>query len=179
MLCVNGGPGSPAFAYVASNLQSRLEQPVWGWMGAGDVFGMADGFIPSIGMRRFISGTPPIVGMLAMQDMLDLVGEVGIDAIRVKSLALTDYALALVDEILVPLGVAVATPRDHEHRGGHVTIRHSAFKRVKDILWSRDILPDFRNPDGIRLGLSPLSTTFAELRLGIVAIGAALQEVAE
>jgi kynureninase len=171
---LNGGPGAPAFGYVAARLQSELVQPIWGWMGAGDVFAMGDGYQPAAGMRRFISGTPPVVGMLAMQDMLDLIDEAGIGAIRAKSLALTDYALALVEQWLAPLGVAVATPLDHAHRGSHVTITHPEFKAVTAALWTQNVIPDFRNPDGIRIGLSPLSTSFSELNLGIAAIRDAL-----
>jgi kynureninase len=176
---LNGGPGAPAFAYVAERLQAEIAQPIQGWMGAGDVFKMADGYTPAPGMRRFISGTPPIVGMLPMQDMLDLIESVGMDAIREKSLKLTDYALDLVDRVLVPLGVAVATPRDHAFRGSHVTIRHASFKAVNELLWAKDVVPDFRNPDGLRLGLSPLSTTFEEVRLGIETIREALEAVQE
>jgi kynureninase len=171
---LNGGPGSPAFGYVAERLQARLAQPIWGWMGAGDVFAMGGEFAPAVGMRRYISGTPPVVGMLAMQDMLDLIDEVGIDAIRRKSFELTDYAFALVDEHLAPLGVVTATPREHEFRGSHVTISHPSFKAVTAQLWQNDVIPDFRNPDGIRLGLSPLSTTFAEVRAAVEAIADAI-----
>jgi len=167
---LNGGPGSPAFGYVAERLQARLTQPIWGWMGAGDVFAMGGEFAPAVGMRRYISGTPPVVGMLAMQDMLDLIDEAGIGAIRRKSFELTDYAFALVDEYLAPLGVVTATPREHEFRGSHVTISHPSFKAVTARLWQDDVIPDFRNPDGIRLGLSPLSTTFAEVRAAVEAI---------
>ena len=171
---LNGGPGAPAFGYVASSLQTSIQQPIWGWMGASDVFSMAEGFTPSNSMRRFISGTPPVMGMLPMQDMLDLIEEVGIDAIRTKSLALTDFAFELVDELLAPLGVTVGTPRDHSERGSHVTISHPSFKRVVDALWTRGTIPDFRNPSSIRVGLSPLSTSFSEVALGIVAIRDAL-----
>jgi kynureninase len=172
---LNGGPGAPAFGYVRSGLQPALVQPIWGWMGADDVFAMAEKYVPAAGMRRFISGTPPIVGMLAMQDMLDLIEVAGIENIRAKSLQLTDYALELVEEWLVPLGVVVATPLDHEFRGSHVTIRHARFREVNEILWTKHVIPDFRSPDGIRIGLSPLSTTFAELRLGVAAIKDALE----
>jgi kynureninase len=175
---LNGGPGAPAFAYVAKRLQGILEQPIQGWMGAGDVFLMADGYSPAEGMRRFISGTPPIVGMLPLQDMLDLIEKAGMTRIRDKSLALTDSALDLVDRLLVPLGVAVATPRDHAFRGSHVTIRHPSFKAVTETLWAHDVVPDFRNPDGLRLGLSPLSTTFEEVRLGVETIREALASTA-
>ncbi|WP_213816019.1 kynureninase [Glaciihabitans sp. dw_435] len=171
---LNGGPGSPAFGYVARALQTSIEQPIWGWMGASDVFGMVEKFTPADSMRRFISGTPSVLGMLAMQDMLDLIETAGMTAIREKSLALTDFALALVDELLLPHGVTVGTPRDHAERGSHVTISHPSFARVVAALWEQGTIPDFRNPSSIRIGLSPLSTTFAEVELGVFAIRDAL-----
>ena len=171
---LNGGPGAPAFGYVAWRLQAELVQPIQGWMGAADVFAMGPGYTPADGMRRFISGTPPVVGMLAMQDMLDAIESAGIDAIRTKSLVLTDHAFALVEELLAEFGVGIVTPREHDQRGSHVTITHPQFRAVTETLWSQDVIPDFRNPDGIRLGLSPLSTSFAELRVGVEAIRAAL-----
>jgi kynureninase len=167
---LNGGPGAPAFGYVAAALQEKVRQPIWGWMGAADVFGMSDGYTPAASMRRFISGTPPIMGMLPMRDMLDLIEEVGMEAIREKSLALSDYVLELVDELLVPLGVTVATPRDHVERGSHVTISYPLFKSIVARLWSEGTIPDFRNPQSIRIGLSPLSTSFAEVERGVLAI---------
>ncbi len=173
---LNGGPGAPAFGYVARRLQGELEQPVQGWMGARDVFAMGDGFEPGDGMRRFVSGTPPVVGMLAMQDMLALIEEAGMPAIRAKSIALTEFALRQVQERLVPLGVVVATPLAPAERGSHVTVRHPAFRAVTARLWEEGVIPDFRAPDGLRIGLSPLSTTFAELQRGLDAIEAALTD---
>ena len=112
--------------------------------------------------------------MTALRDMVELIDTVGIDAVRAKSVALTDYAVALYDGMLAPLGVELASPRDPARRGGHVTIDHPAFREVTAQLWEQGIIPDFRNPNGIRLGLSPLSTSFAELWLGVDAIRAAL-----
>ena len=175
---LNGGPGSPAFAFVRRDLQPELQQPIWGWMGAGDVFAMGPEYRPADGMRRFISGTPPVTGMLAMQDMLDLIERAGVSAIREKSLLLTGFTLDLVDAWLAPLGVAVATPRDADRRGSHITIRHESFRRVTDELWGKGVIPDFRAPDGIRIGLSPLSTTFAELLTGMTAIRDAMGSAA-
>jgi kynureninase len=165
---LNGGPGSPAFAYVRRELQPTLSQPIQGWMGAGDVFAMADRYAAGSGMRRFLSGTPPVVGMLALHDMLDLIEQAGIKAIRQKSLALTGYAIAWADENLP--GVRIAGPRDDDRRGGHVTLAHPAMREVTQRLWARDVIPDFRFPDGLRIGLSPLSTSFAELERGLVAV---------
>jgi kynureninase len=172
---LNGGPGSPAFGYVAARLQVELEQPIWGWMGAADVFGMRDRYQPAEGMRRFISGTPPVIGMLALQDMLDLIEEAGIEAIRDKSLRLTDYARSLVEEWLVPLGATIATPHERERRGSHLTVTHPSFRVVTEALWAGGVIPDFRNPDGIRIGLSPLSTSFDEVRVGIAAVRDAMK----
>ena len=171
---LNGGPGSPAFAYVAERHQSALTQPIQGWMGSADVFAMGPEYAPAPGMRRFLSGTPPIVGMLALQDTLQLIEEVGIDAIRAKSIALTEFSIRLADELLAPLGVTVASPRDAAERGGHVTLRHPAMRAVTARLWTQDVIPDYRDPGGLRIGLSPLSTSFAETLDGMMAVQNAL-----
>ena len=167
---LNGGPGAPGFAYVRSNLQDVLHQPIWGWMGADNVFAMADGFVPASGMRRFLSGTPPVLGMVPMQDMLELIEEVGIVAIRAKSLRLTDFVIRWAEEYLTEFGVTVGGPRADSERGSHVTLLHPQFEKVTGLLWARDVIPDFRFPTGLRIGLSPLSTSFAEVEVGLEAV---------
>ena len=167
---LNGGPGAPAFIYVADHHQGVLEQPIQGWIGAADPFLMGPDYAPAEGIRRFLSGTPPIVGMLALQDTLAMVDDVGIDAIRRKSVALTEFAIRLSDEMLAPLGVGVASPRDARERGGHVTLQHPSMRAVTARLWRQDVIPDYRNPGGLRIGLSPLSTGFAETLAGMVAV---------
>lgn len=167
---LNGGPGAPAFAYVAGRHQEALTQPIQGWMGAADVFTMGPEYVPAPGMARFLSGTPPILGMVAMQDTLDLLGEVGIEAIRAKSVMLTEFAIRLADAWLVPLGVTVASPRDAAQRGGHVTLSHPAMREVTTHLWTQDVIPDYRDPGGLRIGLAPLSTSFAETAEGMRAV---------
>jgi kynureninase len=175
---LNGGPGSPAFAYVRHDLQGDLLQPIQGWMGASSVFAMAAAYEPAEGMRRFLSGTPPIIGMLALQDMLDLIEEAGVKAIRAKSVELTEFVIEWADEHLADLGVRVASPRDSAVRGGHVTLAHPEFRAVVDRLWERDVIPDFRWPDGLRIGLSPLSTSFAEVEAGLIAVREELRRTA-
>ncbi|HYJ26888.1 MAG TPA: aminotransferase class V-fold PLP-dependent enzyme [Nocardioides sp.] len=170
---LNGGPGSPAFGYVNARLQDRLTQPIQGWMGHADPFLMGPGYTPAPGMRRFISGTPPILGMVAMQDMLALVEEAGIEAIRAKSVALTSYAVELADATLPD--VTLASPRDPARRGGHVTLHHDRMREVTALLWEQDVIPDYRDPGGLRLGLSPLSTSFDEVERGIAAVAEALR----
>lgn len=172
---LNGGPGSPAFAYVAARHQRRLTQPVQGWMGAADVFSMGPQYHPADGMRRFLSGTPPVLAMIAMQDTLDLLAEAGIAAVRRKSIALTEFAVRAADGILAPLGVRLASPRDAAERGGHLTLSHPAMRAVTARLWEDDVIPDYRDPHGLRIGLSPLSTSFTETLTGLHAVANALR----
>ncbi|PPF65569.1 kynureninase [Clavibacter michiganensis] len=167
---LNGGPGSPAFVYVRRDLQSDLSQPIQGWMGHAAPFEMGPGYSPASGMRRFLSGTPSIVGMQALRDMVELIDEVGMAAIRAKSETLTRFAIDAVDDWPASWGVEVATPRDAERRGSHVTIEHPAFKQITAELWRRGVIPDFRAPQGMRLGLSPLSTSHVELWNGLEAV---------
>ncbi|TDP98725.1 MULTISPECIES: kynureninase [unclassified Leifsonia] len=174
---LNGGPGSPAFGYVNARLIPRLAQPIQGWMGAGDVFLMGPEYVPADSIRRFLSGTPPIVGMLAMRDTVAMIEEAGIAAVRAKSVALTEFAVALADEWLTPLGVTLASPRDPERRGGHITLSHPAMREVTALLWQRDVIPDYRDPDGLRVGLSPLSTSFEEVCAGMAVVRDALGEL--
>jgi kynureninase len=171
---LNGGPGSPAFAYVNARHLGGLSQPIWGWMGRKDAFEMGPGYEPAPGIRGFLSGTPAIFGMIAMRGTLDLIEEAGMPAIREKSRRLTAYALELYDAWLAPAGVKLATPRDPELRGSHITVDHPAFREVTAALWEKDVIPDFRAPQGIRVGLSPLSTDFAEVHRGMDAIRALL-----
>nr|WP_207950474.1 aminotransferase class V-fold PLP-dependent enzyme [Nocardioides ochotonae] len=171
---LNAGPGAPAWAYVARRLLEDTErpfvQPVQGWIGAADSFAMGPDYRPAPGIRRVLSGTPPVLGMLPLRDMLEVLAEAGIEAVRAKSVALTSYAAELGEELLGDLGVRLASPREVERRGGHVTLDHPQMREVTARLWQRDVLPDFREPHGLRLGLSPLSTSFAEVASGIEAV---------
>jgi kynureninase len=164
---LNGGPGAPAYGYVARRLQGELTQPISGWMGDADPFAMGPGYVPAPGMRRFISGTPPILGMAPIQDMVNLIEKAGLPAVRAKSVALTEYAMRIADDALAELGVIVASPRDPAVRGGHVTLDHPRMKEAVAELWRRGVIPDFRPPQGLRVGLSPLSTSFTELATGL------------
>ena len=172
---LNGGPGSPAFLYVAERLQDELTQPIQGWIGAADPFLMGPSYVPALGIRRFLSGTPAVVGMLALQDMLAVIDEVDVETIRQKSVFLTEYAVDVADELLAPLGVTLASPRDAELRGGHVTLNHPLMREATAALWERDVIPDYRDPDGLRIGLSPLSTSFAEVRAGLESVREVLE----
>lgn len=171
---LNGGPGAPAYAYVASRHQGRLRQPIQGWMGHAEPFVMGPGYRPAPGMRRFISGTPPVLGMVGIADTVDLIEEAGLDRIRAKSVALTRFVIDAVDALLAHRGVRVLSPREDERRGAHVTIGHPRSRELCAMLWARDVIPDFREPDGIRLGLAPLSTSFTEVATALAAIAEVL-----
>jgi kynureninase len=174
---LNGGPGAPAIAYVSSGLHRSLRQPIWGWMGAADVFAMKARYEPADDIRRFVSGTPPILAMLAIEGMLELIEAAGIATIREKSISLTRFADECLSTYVLPLGATMASPADERARGSHLTVAHPRFQEVTAGLWDRGVIPDFRAPDGIRIGLSPLSTTFVEVEAGIRAIGEQLREV--
>ncbi|TPW78453.1 kynureninase [Schumannella sp. 10F1B-5-1] len=165
---LGGGPGAPAFAYVAARLLPAFAQPIQGWLGSARPFEMGQGYAPADGVRRVLSGTPPILATVALEASLELIAEAGIPAIRAKGVALTEHAIALADE-LIP-DARLASPRDPARRGAHVTLDHPAFEAIMPRLWERGVIPDFRRPDGIRLGLSPLTTSFAEVEVGVRAI---------
>ncbi|WP_104164965.1 kynureninase [Arthrobacter sp. SX1312] len=176
---LNGGPGAPAWAYVAKRHLPTLDQPILGWLGSADPFAMGSAYQPADGVRRLVSGTPPILGMLPMRDMLALIEDVGMPAVRAKSEDLTAFAVDAVDAVLAPYGVLLASPRAAQTRGGHITIDHPDFAGMVPELWRDGVIPDYRNPNGIRLGLSPLSTSFHEVAVAVAAIAARLEQAAQ
>jgi kynureninase len=171
---LNGGPGTPAWLYVRASLQESLRNPIQGWFGQRDQFAMGQGYDPEPGIRGWLAGTPGMLGLAAADEGIRLVAEAGMGAIRAKGIALTDYALALVDARLASHGFTVGSPRDPVRRGAHVAIRHARAMELTSDLIARGIVPDFREPDSIRFGLSPLTTSFADVEAGI----AALEELA-
>ena len=160
---LNAGPGSPAFLYVRRDLQDELRSPIWGWLGQREQFAMGPSYDPVDGIGRFLAGTPPIAGLVAVEAGAELVAEAGVEAIRAKSVALTELVVELLDERLVPLGFELGSPREPERRGSHVSVRHADGWRICRALIERaGVVPDFRAPDSIRLGLPPLYTRFVD-----------------
>jgi kynureninase len=161
---LNGGPGAPAFLYVRRDLQDPAVSPIWGWFGQQSPFSFGLDYEPLDGVGRFLTGTPPILSLLAMEAALDLVLEAGMERIRAKSVGLTSYLIELVDAALAPLGFTLGTPRDAHGRGSHVSIRHPDGYRInRALIEEMQVLPDFREPDNIRLGLAPLYTSYVEV----------------
>lgn len=160
---LNAGPGAPAFLYVSERHVEEFRQPVRGWMGTADIFAMDDGYRPAEGIRRALSGTPPVVGLACVAEGINMIAEAGIGRIRAKSLGLTGMAIELADEWLAPLGFTLGSPREDERRGGHLTLNHPEARRLARSFIDHGVIVDFRAPHGVRIGLSPLSTSYAEL----------------
>ena len=160
---LNGGPGAPAFLYVKTSLQGELTQPIHGWFGHTNQFAFEQEYRPADGISRFSIGTPPILSLRGAQVGIELTAEVGVAAIRAKSVALTSLLIHLFDEVLADQGFELITPRDPLYRGGHVGIAHPAGWQMAQALIDREVIPDFREPDVVRLGLAPLYTRFVDV----------------
>jgi kynureninase len=160
---LNSGPGAPAFLYVSARLREVLRQPIWGWFSQRDQFAMGPRYDPAAGIAKFTTGTPPILGTAAVEEGARLLLEAGIGPMRAKSMQLTSYLIDLADAWLIPLGCALATPREAGRRGGHVTFCHPRAEQVVGQLAAASIITDYRTPDRFRLGLSPLTTRFTDV----------------
>ena len=171
---LNGGPGAPAFLYVAERHHGVLDQPIHGWLGRRDPFAMDPGYEPAPGIGQMLSGTPPILGLTAAQVGIELSIEATIQAIRAKSTALTSYAIELADATLARHGVGIGSPRDPERRAGHVSLTHPDARSLSARLIADGVIVDFREPDVIRIGLSPLTTRFVDVRDGLAHLKALL-----
>ena len=156
---LNAGPGSPAFLYIRRELQDRLRNPIRGWFGQRNQFDMEAVYDPEPGVRGFLVGTPPILDLIAVRVGAELVRDAGIASLRKKAVALTEMIVDLYDAWLEPLGFELASPRDAERRGAHVTLHHEDAWAINRALIERArVIPDFREPNSIRLGVPPLYT---------------------
>ncbi|TAK10871.1 MAG: kynureninase [Anaerolineae bacterium] len=161
---LNGGPGSPAYICIRSELQSDLHNPIPGWMGRDDMFGFQPQYAPDPSLRRFLTGTPPIFSSALIEPGLDLILEAGIENIRAKSAAQTAYFIDLWESLLKPLDFALQSPTDPTSRGAHVALSHPHAAAIDQaLIHAHAIIPDFRPPNVIRFGFSPLYTTFEEV----------------
>jgi kynureninase len=160
---VNAGPGAPAFLYVRQGLQETLRQPVQGWFSQQDMFTMGPVYQPVSGIGRFLTGTPDILGIAAVEEGTRLLAEAGIARLRDKGMRLTRYLAGLADAWLAPLGFALASPRDAARRGSHVCLRHPDAARVSQAIIKAGVTVDHRVPDRIRLCPAPLYTGWADV----------------
>jgi kynureninase len=172
---LNGGPGSPAFLYVRKDLQEKLSSPIWGWFGEKNPFDFALEYRPGEGISRFLAGTPPILSLKAIEPTIDMLNETGMQTIRKKSVTQSEYLMKLAKELLWPLGFQPGSPLDPEKRGSHVSLRHPEAYRICKALIDPHlgevvVIPDFREPDNIRLGITPLYTTYTEIFIAVMEI---------
>jgi len=174
---LNGGPGAPAFLYVNKALQNDAISPIWGWWGQSKPFEFDLNYQPAPGVQRFLAGTAPMLSMLAMEEALTPLLDAGMDALRAKSILMTDYASFLTDHLLTPLGFSLGSPRDSARRGSHISIRHAEGYRInRALIDEMNIIPDFRDPDNIRLGFAPLYISFADIWEGFDRIRKVVEE---
>lgn len=173
---LSGGPGAPAFLYIRRDLQEQLANPIAGWMSQSNLFDFGLTHKPVSTLRRFLSGTPPVLSLALIEVGVDLLLAAGMDALRAKSVQQTEYLVALWEAMLQPLGYTLNSPRDPAWRGSHISLGHPEGLRI-DLALIRDcnVLPDFRYPDNIRIGIAPLYNTFADVH----AVAAALAKVVE
>jgi kynureninase len=161
---LNAGPGAPAFLFVRTELQEQMRSPIWGWFGQRDQFAMGPRYEPAPGIERFLAGTPPVLGLAAVEAGVDLILEAGVERAYEKARALTELLIALHDERLAPLGLRLNTPRDPSRRGAHVSLGHDEGWRLCRALIERaDVIPDFRPPDTVRLGFAPLYSRLVDV----------------
>ena len=174
---LNGGPGAPAFLYARREHQARAISPVWGWFGEASPFAFDLTYHPAEGISRFLAGTPPVLSTLAIEPGVDLLLEAGMERVRRKSLLQTEYLAAWVDHALLPLGFSLASPRDPQRRGSHISLQHAEGYRInRALIAEMDVLPDFREPDLIRLGVAPLYTSFVDLWEAVQRIATVMRE---
>lgn len=174
---LNGGPGAPAFLYVRRELQEQLRNPIAGWMGQRDLFAFDLDYKPAPGVRRFLSGTPSVVSLGLIEPGVDLLLEAGMARLRAKSERQSAYLIALWEQLLAPLGFRLNSPRDAAWRGSHISLGHPQALGI-DLALIRElgVLPDFRTPDNIRLGIAPIYNSFAELHAAVLGMQQIVQE---
>jgi kynureninase len=172
---LNGGPGSPAFGYIARRLLADADLPLTGWHGHRTPFLLDQQFTPADTIERARIGTPPILSMLALDAALNAFDGVDFDLLRQKSLALTDLAISYADDHLGELGVNIVTPRQHALRGSHLALRMPFAFEVCQALIERGVISDYREPDLLRLGFAALYLRFVDVRDAMTALREVLE----
>jgi kynureninase len=172
---LNGGPGAPAYLFVAKRFHA-LRQPIAGWMGHANPFDFSTAYEPASGMARFLSGTPSVLGMSALESSVDVMLAAPMEEVRGKSVALGDAFIALVDAHCSGLGLELASPREGAVRGSHVSYRHPASEHVMQALITRGLIGDCRPPDLMRFGFAPLYVRYADIWDAVMLLARALRD---
>jgi kynureninase len=160
---LNGGPGAPAYVFVAKRHQHEFDHPLTGWLGHKDPFAFAPEYIPARGMDKLLTGTPPILSLLALDAALDAFDGVDMNAVRAKTKSLSQLFVDLVDERLTHHGFIVASPRNAEQRGGQVSLTHREGYAITQALIASGVIGDYREPNTVRFGFAPLYTRHVDV----------------
>ncbi len=160
---LNAGPGAPAFIYVARRLQDRFRQPITGWMGDARPFDFRGDYEPAAGITRYLSGTPAVIGMAALEASVEVILEAPMAEIRRKSIALCDAFIALMDSHCAGMGFELISPREGAWRGSHLSYRHPESHAIMEALIRGGVIGDCRPPDLVRFGFAPLYTRYVDL----------------
>lgn len=171
---LNGGPGAPAFTYVAGRLGDNVRQPLSGWMGHKKPFAFVHEYEPADAARRFVCGTPQILSLTALSEGLKVWADVDMAQVRAKSLALTDLFMDLIEQECKEFNLRIVTPREHARRGSHVSIAFDHGYPVMRALAEQGIVGDFRAPDLMRFGFTPLYIGYADVVRAVAALKAIL-----
>ncbi len=167
----NSGPGAPAWMYINSRIQESLSTPIVGWFGQRDQFAMGPEFDRAPGMRGFQIASPSISALTCVNSSIDIIGQAGMAAIEEKCARGTELMIELFDDWLAPLGFTLETPRESSMRGGHLSLAHPEAARIARALREfSNVIPDFRQPQSIRVAISPLYNTYAEIYTGFARI---------
>lgn len=169
---MNGGPGAPALMYVGQSLQNELKNPIQGWFGHAKPFDFSPSYRAADGIHRFASGTPQILSLAAMEAGIDITLEAGIKPIRKKSIQQTDYLISTFQEELKPYGFELFSPQESTRRGSHISLIHPQAWQICQALQEGiedypPVIPDFRPPQIIRMGVAPLYTSFEDLTITV------------
>lgn len=160
---LNGGPGSPAMLWVKSRYQTAFNQPLSGWWGHAKPFAMDVSYTPADNVRRYLCGTQPIVSMSLVECGVDIFLQTDMQALRQKSLRLTDVLIQLLEQECAGYDLTLITPREHLHRGSHISVRHPHGYAIVQALIARGVIGDYREPEVIRLGVTPLYLSFCDI----------------
>jgi kynureninase len=160
---LNGGPGAPAFVYVAPRLLTSAGQPLQGWWGHAEPFDFEVDYRPAVGISRFLTGTPNVLSMKSLEAALEVFSGVSLEKIRGKSVSLTSFFVSLFDDYLAQRGFRLESPRDPESRGSHVALGFAGGKALVEVLSAEGVIADFRPPDLMRFGFAPLYNTHQEV----------------
>ena len=160
---LNGGPGAPSFLFVARRHQAAATNPISGWFGHADPFEFQDAYVPAAGIRRFLAGTPSVLANAALESGVDLLLEAGIAEIAAKSQRLCDLFIDLVERQCAGHGLQLVSPRQANRRGSQVSFAHPNGYEIMQALIARSVIGDFRAPDTMRFGFTPLYTRFEDV----------------